>query len=112
MARIDADVGANTSARPLLQLRHEHRRTNDGRIGNTQYDSHESAGTPIRIGVCAALGLRPLQLAIMILGICGFDFHQSSHGIMLGLGINHYFATSGLDFRWVFGHRSSPGARF
>ena len=33
-------------------------------------------------------------------------------GLALGLGINHYFATAGLDFRWIFGHSLPPALVF
>jgi ABC-type lipoprotein release transport system permease subunit len=52
-------------------------------------------------GVCAALGLRPGQLAGMI--ICEslvLAVISLALGLALGLGAHHYFATSGLDLRW------------
>jgi len=55
------------------------------------------------LGVCAALGLRPGQLAGMImceslaLGLISIAF-----GLVLGLGVHYHFATTGLDLRWFF----------
>jgi putative ABC transport system permease protein len=65
------------------------------------------------LGVCAALGLRPLQLATMILSeSLALTAISLTMGLVLGLSINHYFATSGLDFRWVFGHGLPPALVF
>jgi putative ABC transport system permease protein len=54
-------------------------------------------------GVSKALGLRPQQLAAMIVGeslaLTGISL---AFGLVLGLSIQHYFATAGLDLRWVF----------
>ena len=63
-------------------------------------------------GVCAALGLRPLQLGIIITGDTGLTSISLAIGLMLGLGINHFFATDGLDFRWIFGHHLPPALVF
>ena len=64
-------------------------------------------------GVCAALGLRPLQLATMIVGeSLALTSISLTMGLMLGLGINHYFATTGLDFRWIFGRSLPPALVF
>ena len=64
-------------------------------------------------GVCAALGLRPLQLATMIISeSLALTSISLAMGLVLGLGINHYFATSGLDFRWIFGHNLPPALVF
>jgi len=53
-------------------------------------------------GVCAALGLRPGQLARMV--VCEslvLTVLSLALGLMLGLGVHKYFATSGLDLRWL-----------
>ena len=64
-------------------------------------------------GVCAALGLRPQQLAAMIIGeSLALTSISLGIGLVLGLGINHYFATTGLDFRWIFGHSLPPALVF
>jgi putative ABC transport system permease protein len=64
-------------------------------------------------GVCAALGLRPLQLATMIIGeSLALTSFSLAIGLVFGLGINHYFATTGLDFRWIFGHGLPPALVF
>jgi putative ABC transport system permease protein len=64
-------------------------------------------------GVCAALGLRPRQLAAMIIGeSLALTSISLGIGLVLGLGINHYFATTGLDFRWIFGHSLPPALVF
>jgi ABC-type lipoprotein release transport system permease subunit len=54
-------------------------------------------------GVCKALGLRPQQLAIMIIGeSLALTAISLALGLALGLSVQHYFATRGLDLRWVF----------
>ena len=54
-------------------------------------------------GVCKALGLRPGQLAAMIIGeSLGLTAISLALGLALGLSVEHYFATVGLDLRWVF----------
>lgn len=54
-------------------------------------------------GLCSALGLRPVQLAVMIIGeSLALTALSLSLGLVLGLGVHHYFATSGLDLRWFF----------
>jgi ABC-type lipoprotein release transport system permease subunit len=54
-------------------------------------------------GLCSALGLRPVQLAVMIIGeSLALTAISLSLGLVLGLGVHHYFATSGLDLRWLF----------
>ncbi len=54
-------------------------------------------------GVCKALGLRPGQLAIMIIGeSLALTAISLALGLLLGLSIEHYFATAGLDLRWIF----------
>lgn len=53
-------------------------------------------------GVCAALGLRPGQLAGMV--ICEslvLTMLSLALGLVLGLGIHQYLATRGLDLRWL-----------
>ncbi len=52
------------------------------------------------MGVCAALGLRPLQLAGVVLWESFFLVLMSlALGLALGLGAHCYFATFGLDLR-------------
>ena len=54
-------------------------------------------------GVCKALGLRPRQLAVMVIGeSLALTSISLALGLALGLSVHHYFATSGLDLRWVF----------
>jgi putative ABC transport system permease protein len=54
-------------------------------------------------GLCSALGLRPVQLAVMIIGeSLALTAISLSLGLVLGLSVQHYFATSGLDLRWFF----------
>jgi len=54
-------------------------------------------------GVCKAIGLRPGQLAIMIIGeSLALTTISLLLGLTLGLGVNHYLSTSGLDLRMVF----------
>ncbi len=54
-------------------------------------------------GVCKALGLRPRQLAVMVIGeSLALAAISLALGLVLGLSVEHYFATSGLDLRWVF----------
>ncbi len=54
-------------------------------------------------GVCAALGLRPGQLAGMILCESLILISISlTLGLVLGLGVHYYFAIFGFDLRWVF----------
>ena len=53
-------------------------------------------------GVCTALGLRPLQLAVMIVGeSLALSLISLTLGLALGLSVNHYLAVSGLDLRWL-----------
>lgn len=64
-------------------------------------------------GVCKALGLRPVQLAIMIVGeSLALTTISLTLGLLLGLSVQHYFATSGLDLRWVFKTSLSPALVF
>jgi ABC-type lipoprotein release transport system permease subunit len=52
-------------------------------------------------GVCAALGLRPGQLAGLVLcESLALTVLSLVFGLMLGLGVHWYFATRGLDLRW------------
>jgi ABC-type antimicrobial peptide transport system permease subunit len=54
-------------------------------------------------GLCLALGLRPMQLAVMIIGeSLALTTISLALGLMLGLSVEHYFATRGLDLRWFF----------
>jgi putative ABC transport system permease protein len=54
-------------------------------------------------GVSKALGLRPRQLAVMVLGeSIALTAISLALGLALGLSVQHYFATAGLDLRWVF----------
>jgi ABC-type lipoprotein release transport system permease subunit len=61
-------------------------------------------------GLCSALGLRPAQLAVMIIGeSLALTAISLALGLVLGLSVQHYFATAGLDLRWFF-HNSLPDA--
>lgn len=64
-------------------------------------------------GVCKALGLRPRQLAVMVVGeslaLTGISV---ALGLALGLSVQHYFATAGLDLHWVFRSRLPPALMF
>ena len=54
-------------------------------------------------GVCLALGLRPRQLAVMIFGeSLALTALSLALGLAVGLSVQHYFATVGLDLRWFF----------
>src|SRR6202045_462875 len=54
-------------------------------------------------GVSKALGLRPRQLAIMVVGeSLALTAISLTLGLVVGLSVQHYFATAGLDLRWVF----------
>ena len=54
-------------------------------------------------GLCSALGLRPVQLAVMIIGeSLALTALSLALGLVLGLSAQHYFATAGLDLRWFF----------
>ena len=64
-------------------------------------------------GVCKALGLRPRQLAVMIIGeSLALTAISLALGLLLGLSVDHYFATSGLDLRWVFKSGLPPALVF
>jgi putative ABC transport system permease protein len=61
-------------------------------------------------GLCSALGLRPTQLAVMVVGeSLALTTISLALGLFLGLSVQHYFATSGLDLRWFF-RSSLPAA--
>src|SRR6202043_3784052 len=54
-------------------------------------------------GVSKALGLRPGQLAALIIGeSLALTTISLAFGLALGLSIDHYFATAGLDLRLLF----------
>jgi ABC-type antimicrobial peptide transport system permease subunit len=54
-------------------------------------------------GLCSALGLLPAQLAMMVIGeSAALAAISLALGLVLGLSVEHYFATSGLDLRWFF----------
>lgn len=54
-------------------------------------------------GVCKALGLRPRQLAVMVIGeSLALTVISLTLGLGLGLSVDYYFATSGLDLRLLF----------
>ena len=54
-------------------------------------------------GLCSALGLRPVQLGVMIIGeSLALTTISLALGLVLGLTAEHYFATAGLDLRWFF----------
>ena len=54
-------------------------------------------------GLCSALGLRPVQLAAMVIGeSLALTALSLALGLVLGLSVQHYFATHGLDLRWFF----------
>jgi putative ABC transport system permease protein len=64
-------------------------------------------------GVCKALGLRPGQLAVMIISeSLALTAISLAFGLALGLGVEHYFASSGLDLRWLFGSGLPPALVF
>jgi ABC-type lipoprotein release transport system permease subunit len=54
-------------------------------------------------GLCSALGLRPAQLAVMVVGeSLALTAISLALGLVLGLSAQHYFATAGFDLRWFF----------
>jgi len=54
-------------------------------------------------GLCLALGLRPVQLAVMVIGeSLALTAISLALGLVLGLTVQHYLATAGLDLRWFF----------
>lgn len=61
-------------------------------------------------GLLSALGLRPVQLAVMVVGeALALAAISLALGLLLGLSVQYYFATHGLDLRWFF-NSSLPGA--
>lgn len=57
-----------------------------------------------KFGVCAALGLRPGQLAGMVLcESLALTLISLTAGLALSFSLRMYFATVGLDLRWLFG---------
>ena len=67
-------------------------------------------GRRYEFGLCSALGLRPMQLGVMIIGeSLALTTISLALGLVLGLSANHYFTTAGLDLRWFF-HSSLPTA--
>jgi ABC-type lipoprotein release transport system permease subunit len=60
-------------------------------------------GRRFEFGLCSALGLRPMRLAVMVIGeSLALTAISLTLGLVLGLSVQHYFATSGLDLRWFF----------
>jgi putative ABC transport system permease protein len=54
-------------------------------------------------GLCKALGLRPLQLAGMIIGeSLALTTISLSLGLALGSSAHYYISTFGLDVHWLF----------
>jgi len=54
-------------------------------------------------GLCLALGLRPGQLAVMVIGeSLALTAISLALGLVIGLSVEHYLATWGLDLRWFF----------
>ena len=54
-------------------------------------------------GVSKALGLRPTQLAAIVVGeSLALTAISLTLGLVLGLSVEHYFANTGLDLRWIF----------
>ena len=46
---------------------------------------------------------KPRQLAVMVVGeSLALTAISLALGLALGLSVEHYFATSGLDLRWIF----------
>jgi putative ABC transport system permease protein len=61
-------------------------------------------------GVCKAIGLRPVQLALMIIvESLVLTAISLAFGLVLGLSVEHYFASSGLDLRLLL-RNSLPSA--
>jgi ABC-type lipoprotein release transport system permease subunit len=64
-------------------------------------------------GLCKALGLRPGQLAVIIIGeSLALTAISLAFGLALGLSVEHFFASSGLDLRWLFGRGLPPALVF
>jgi len=54
-------------------------------------------------GLCSALGLRPVQLGVMVIGeSLALTAISLALGLVLGLIVEYFFATYGLDLRWFF----------
>ncbi len=54
-------------------------------------------------GLCSALGLRPMQLGLMVIGeSLALTSFSLALGLSLGLSVQYYLATHGLDLRWFF----------
>jgi len=54
-------------------------------------------------GLCKALGLRPLQLAVMIIGeSLALTTISLALGLALGSSAHYYISTFGLDLHWLF----------
>jgi ABC-type lipoprotein release transport system permease subunit len=67
-------------------------------------------GRRYEFGLCSALGLRPAQLGVMVIGeSLALTAISLTLGLVLGLSANRYFTTAGLDLRWFF-HSSLPTA--
>jgi lipoprotein-releasing system permease protein len=61
-------------------------------------------------GVCKAIGLRPVELALMIIvESLVLTAISLAFGLVLGLSVEHYFASSGLDLRLLL-RNSLPSA--
>ena len=60
-----------------------------------------------------ALGLRPVQLAVMVIGeSLALTAISLALGLVLGLGVQHYFATSWVGSALVLQKQPSRRARF
>jgi hypothetical protein len=89
---------------------HEHRGAGDGRAGILNTILMRVLERRYEFGLCSALGLRPAQLAVMVVGeSLALTAVSLALGLVLGLSVQHYFATSGLDLRWFF-ESSLPAA--
>jgi putative ABC transport system permease protein len=54
-------------------------------------------------GLCSALGLRPMQLGLMVIGeSLALTSFSLALGLALGLSVQYFLATRGLDLRWFF----------
>ncbi len=61
-------------------------------------------------GLFSALGLQPVQLAVMVIGeSLALTTISLAFGLVLGLGAEYYFSNHGLDLRWFF-KSSGPAA--
>jgi ABC-type antimicrobial peptide transport system permease subunit len=62
-------------------------------------------------GLCKALGLRPLQLAGMIIGeSLALTSISLALGLALGSSAHYYISTFGLDLHWLFESSTLPSA--